>query len=135
MNTRFFSIIAATLLSIYSVASFSVELNGAGRRIPAPIFSLWAQHYSQLNPGTSVKYQAISAAEGLKQLSSGNADFGETDIPLSKEELDKMGLSQFPYMFSAITPVVNIPNIDGQINLTGKILGDIFIGNIKKMER
>ena len=132
MNTRFFSIIAATLLSIYSVASFSVELNGAGRRIPAPIFSLWAQHYSQLNPGTSVKYQAISAAEGLKQLSSGNADFGETDVPLSKEELDKMGLSQFPYMFSAITPVVNIPNIDGQINLTGKILGDIFIGNIKK---
>lgn len=132
MSTKFFSFFAAALLSIYAVTSFSVELNGAGRRIPAPIFTLWAEHYSLLKPAISVKYQAVSAAEGLKQLTSGNADFGETDVPLSKEQLDKMGLSQFPYMFSAITPVVNLPNVEGQINLTGKILGDIFIGNILK---
>jgi len=129
---KFFRFLLASLLFTYSFASFSVELNGAGRRIPAPIFSLWAQHYSQLRPGTTITYQAVSAAEGFKQLSSGNADFGETDNPLSKEELDKLGLAQFPYMFSAITPIVNLPGIEGQINLTGKILGDIYLGKIKK---
>lgn len=132
MNTKFFGFIAALTLSIYSTASFSIELNGAGRRIPAPIFALWAQHYSQLRPGITVNYQAVSAAEGFKQLSSGKADFGETDHPLSKEELDKMDLAQFPYMFSAITPVVNLPNIEGQVNMTGKILADIYLGKISK---
>lgn len=132
MNTQICRLFTIALLAIYPASAFSIELNGAGRRIPAPIFALWADHYSQLRPGTTIKYQAIGATEGLKQLTSGTADFGDTDIPLSKEELDKLGLAQFPYMFSAITPVVNLPNVEGQVKLTGKMLGDIFLGNIKK---
>ena len=132
MNSKIIRFFALAFLALYSFASFALELNGAGRRIPAPIFSLWGDHYSKLRPGITVKYQAVSATEGLKQLSSGTADFGETDIPLSKEELDKMGLAQFPYMFSAITPVFNLPGVTGQVKLTGKMLGDIFLGNIKK---
>ncbi len=132
MNTKFIRTVALLALSIHSAAAFSIELNGAGRRIPAPIFELWSKHYAQLRPGVTVKYQAVSASEGFKQLSSGQADFGETDHPLSKEELDKLDLAQFPYMFSAITPVVNLPGVEGQINLTGKILGDIYLGKITK---
>jgi phosphate transport system substrate-binding protein len=132
MNIKYYRFVALLLFFIHPATSFSIELNGAGRRIPAPIFSLWGEHFSQLKPGITIKYQAVSATEGLKQLSSGSADFGETDNPLSKEELDKMGLVQFPYMFSAITPIVNLPNVEGQINLTGKILGDIYLGKIKK---
>ena len=132
MNTKLVHFISTVLFLIYPALAYSIELKGAGRRIPAPIFTLWSQHYSQLRPGTTVTYQAVSAAEGFKQLSSGKADFGETDFPLSKEELDKLGLAQFPYMFSAITPIVNLPNIEGQISLTGKILAEIYLGKIKK---
>lgn len=132
MNSKFIRIFSLALLALFSSASFAIELNGAGRRIPAPIFSLWSEHYSKLRPGITIKYQAVSATEGLKQLTSGTSDFGETDIPLSKEELDKMGMAQFPYMFSAITPVFNLPGVNGQVKLTGKMLGDIFLGNIKK---
>lgn len=131
METKYFKLLAITFLSVFSINSFSIQLNGAGRRIPAPIFTLWSDHYSKLRPTTTITYQAVSATEGLKQVTAGTADFGETDIPLSKEELDKRNLSQFPYMFSAITPIVNIPNLEGQVNLTGKVLGEIFLGNIK----
>ena len=124
-------VLILSLLTAYSAASFAIELSGAGRRIPAPIFSAWSDEYSKLRPGITVKYQAVSATEGYKQLSSGNADFGETDMPLSKAEQDKAGYAQFPYMFSATTPVVNLPNITGPIKLTGKMLGDIYLGKIK----
>ena len=63
----------------------------------------------------------------------GTADFGDTDTPLTKAELEKKGLAQFPYMFTAITPVISVPNIfNGQLRLDGKTLGDIFLGKITK---
>lgn len=132
MRAHFFKLLIASLLLLFPTLGSPLELNGAGRRIPAPIFALWGEHYSALRPGVTLKYQAVSATEGLKQISAGSADFGESDAPLSKEELDKLGLAQFPYMFSAITPVYNLPNASGQLSLSGKVLGDIFLGNIKK---
>jgi phosphate transport system substrate-binding protein len=132
MPTYFLKFITSALLIIFPALAFSLDLNGAGRRIPAPIFALWGEHYSALRPGTTIKYQAVSATEGLKKITAGTVDFGESDTPLSKEDLAKFGLAQFPYMFSAITPIYNLPNVNGQLNLSGQVLGDIFLGNIKK---
>ena len=130
MITQFSKYLAVFLL-IYPVTSSALELNGVGRRIPAPIFSSWAEQYSSQNPGITIKYQQVNSTEGVKQVELGNADFGETDMPLSQDELGKRGLAQFPYMFTAITPVINLPGVyDGQLNLNGKTLGDIFLGKI-----
>ena len=134
MTINLLRYLSALLLMSYPFLTTALELNGAGRRIPAPIFSAWGDSYNKLRPGITVKYQAVSATEGFKQLTAGTTDFGETDMPLSKEELDKKGLVQFPYMFSAITPIYNLPNTSGQILLTGKILGDIFLGKIIKWD-
>lgn len=121
------------LLLTYPLTSFSFELNGAGRRIAGPIFAEWGLHFNQQYSGTTVKYQEVNATEGVKQVESGAADFAETDIPLGKEELAKRGLAQFPYMLTAITPIVNLPGVaDGQLRLNGKTLGDIFLGKITK---
>lgn len=125
--------IFAALLAALPLMAGAMELSGVGRRIPAPIFTEWAAHYAAQNPGITIKYHAVNATEGVKQVGLGNADFGETDMPLSKAELDKQGLAQFPYMLSAITPVINLPGVfDGQLSLNGKILGDIFLGRISK---
>lgn len=131
MATQFLKIVAA-LIFIYPLASFSIELNGVGRRIPVSIFAEWGAHYSAKYPGTAIKYQAVNATEGIKQVELGNADFADTDMPLSKEALNQKGLAQFPYMITAITPVINLPGIfEGQLNLSGKTLGDIFLGKIR----
>ena len=130
------NLISKTLLVLCLAAPIgasAIELNGVGRRIPAPIFNEWAAHYSMQNPGTTVKYQAVNAMEGVRQVESGKADFGDTDMPLTKEDLEKQGLAQFPYMLTAITPIVNLPGVgDGQLQLNGKTLGDIFLGKITR---
>lgn len=132
MFKRIFKLIIISPL-IFPAVSMALELNGVGRRIPAPIFADWASHYSSQNPGTTIKYQAVNAVEGIKQVEAGTADFGETDIPLTKDELEKKGLAQFPYMLSAITPVINLPGVfDGKLKLNGKTLAGIFMGNISK---
>jgi phosphate transport system substrate-binding protein len=129
--SRFF----ALLLLSCPIVSSAVELNGVGRRIPAPIFAEWGTHFSAQNPGTTIKYQAVNATEGIKQVKDGTADFADTDIPLSKEEQQKNGLAQFPYMLTAITPIVNLPGIfEGRLNLNGQILADIFLGKITKWD-
>lgn len=122
-------IIASTLL--LPTMAFSIDLKGVGRRIPASLFSEWSAHYATKYPGNSVTYQAVNATEGIKQVEQKSADFGETDAPLTQQELTQRGLAQFPYMISAITPVINIPGVsEGEMNLTGKVLGDIFLGKI-----
>ncbi len=132
MNTNFFRIIAV-FLTLYPLTSISIELNGVGRRIPAPIFAEWGARFTAQNPGITTTYQAVNATEGIKQVGLGKADFGDTDMPLTQDELTKNGMAQFPYMFSAITPVINLPGVyEGQLNLTGKVLGDIFLGKITK---
>jgi len=132
MNVYFVRIIAL-FVAIFPLTSFSLELTGVGRRIPAPIFADWGAHFTLQNPAVTVKYQGVNAGEGVKQVISGTADFGDTDMPLTGDELKKQGLAQFPYMFSAITPIINVPGIfEGQLNLDGKTLGDIFLGKITK---
>jgi phosphate transport system substrate-binding protein len=131
VTIRLFSLFLIT----FPLLATALEINGAGRRIPAPIFAEWIAHYSAQNPGTDIKYQAVNATEGIKQVEAGNADFGETDVPLSKEELDKKGLAQFPYMLTAITPIVNLPGVyEGKLNLTGSTLANIFMGKITRWD-
>jgi phosphate transport system substrate-binding protein len=132
MNKTFFQFLAL-IFALIPFTSNSVELNGVGRRIPASIFSDWAEHYAVKNATTVIKYKAVNTTEGIKQVELGSADFGETDVPLTTAELNQKGLAQFPYMISAITPIINIPGVyEGQMNLTGQILGDIFLGKISK---
>jgi phosphate transport system substrate-binding protein len=131
--TALFFRIFIVLLSTYPIASLSLELKGVGRRVPAQIFIEWGKQFSAENPDTTIKYQVGNANEGIKQVELGTVDFGDTDTPLTKAELDTKGLAQFPYMFTAITPVINVPNIfNGQLKLDGKALGDIFLGKITK---
>jgi len=133
MRVNSLQIFALTFASVISVSSFATEITGMGRKIPAPLFSTWASHFAKLKPTVTVKYQNESSAEAIAQVASGKVDFAETDAPLFKKLLDKKGLIQFPYMFTAVTPVANVPGVlPGQMQLTGKILGDIFLGKITK---
>ncbi|MFA6901592.1 MAG: phosphate ABC transporter substrate-binding protein PstS [Gallionellaceae bacterium] len=121
------------LLSLYPAALLANDLKGVGRNISAQVFDNWGKQFSAQYTETSIKYAALNAKEAIKQVEQTTADFSETDTPLSKKELDEHGLTQFPYMFTAITPVVNLPNIfNAQLKLDGKTLGDIFLGKITK---
>ena len=107
-------------------------ITGAGASFPQPIYAKWAGEFKNATGG-QVNYQSIGSSGGIKQIQANTVDFGASDAPLSKEELDKSGLIQFPTVIGGVVPVVNIDGIaPGQLKLDGATLANIYLGKITK---
>ncbi|WP_172806764.1 phosphate ABC transporter substrate-binding protein PstS [Endozoicomonas arenosclerae] len=123
--------------SLLAAASFSASaktetINGAGASFPHPIYANWAEEY-QKETGVRINYQAIGSGGGIRQITAKTVDFGASDAPLDAKKLDKEDMIQFPMVMGAIVPVINVPGIEpGALKLTGEVLADIYLGNIKK---
>jgi phosphate transport system substrate-binding protein len=124
--------LAATLLASATAVYAGVTINGAGATAPFPVYSKWAEAY-KAKTGTQLNYQPIGSGGGIKQIEAKTVDFGASDKNLPMAELNSHGLLQFPTVIVGITPVVNLPGVGpGQINLTGPVLAEIYLGNIKR---
>lgn len=130
-----FKRISVFLLSITMVSSVFAEntnITGAGATFPYPVYAKWAQAYQKAT-GVQLNYQAIGSGGGIKQIQAKTVDFGASDKPLSPDELKQNQLMQFPTLMGGVVPVVNITNLQKEkIRLTGEVLADIYLGNIKK---
>ncbi|HWE45591.1 MAG TPA: phosphate ABC transporter substrate-binding protein PstS [Caulobacteraceae bacterium] len=107
------------------------DVTGAGATFPAPVYTKWAEDY-KAKTNIGLNYQAIGSGGGIKQIEAGTVDFGASDKPLKPEDLEKNGLYQFPTVIGGIVPAINLPGVQtGQLKLTGQVLADIYLGNIK----
>ena len=112
----------------------SVTLNGAGASFPYPIYGQWAHKYNETT-GVKINYQSIGSGGGIAQTKAHTVDFGASDAPLKPEELEKMGIVQFPTVMGGILPIFNVAGIEsGQIKLDGPALADIYLGKITKWD-
>jgi len=115
-----------------SGAALAAEITGAGASFPNPIYSKWADAYQKAT-GNRMNYQSIGSSGGIRQIKAKTVDFGASDAPLKNEDLRKDNLIQFPTVFGAVVPVVNVPGIKpGELKLTGAVLADIYLGKITK---
>lgn len=115
-----------------AAANAALDITGAGASFPQPVYAQWATAY-QGATGGKVNYQSIGSSGGVKQITAKTVNFGATDAPLSKEELDKEGLIQFPTVIGGVVPVVNIEGIEpGKLKLNGEVLAKIYLGKITK---
>lgn len=113
------------------IAQARQQITGAGSTFVYPVLSKWATAYSE-SSGVQVNYQAIGSGAGIAQIKAGTVSFGASDAPLSSEDLRTAGLAQFPIVVGGIVPVLNLQGVKaGQIRLTGSVLADIFLGEIK----
>lgn len=124
---------AVALGCVIAVPAFAAEqITGAGSTFVYPVLSKWSDSYSKAK-GTQVNYQSIGSGGGIAQIKAATVDFGASDAPLPPAQLSQMGLAQFPVVIGGIIPVVNIEGIAaGQMRFTGKLLADLYLGNIKK---
>jgi phosphate transport system substrate-binding protein len=112
----------------------ATTITGAGATFPAPLYLKWANHYHTAS-GVALNYQGIGSGGGIKQIVAKTVDFGASDKPLVPDRLNQEGLYQFPTVVGGVTPVINAPGIQpGDIKLTGKVLGDIYLGSIKRWD-
>lgn len=115
-----------------SAENVSMNITGAGASFPQPIYAKWSDAYNKATGG-QVNYQSIGSSGGIKQIVAKTVDFGASDAPMTPEELNEAGLIQFPSVIGGVVPIVNIDGIKpGQLQLDGKMLADIYLGEISK---
>jgi phosphate transport system substrate-binding protein len=125
-------IAAVALAATFAVNVHAADVTGAGASFIYPVMSKWSADYSKAT-GKKINYQSIGSGGGIAQIKAGTVDFGSSDAPLKPEELSKHGLAQFPSVIGGVVPVINVPGVQaGAMKLDGPLLGDIFLGKIKK---
>jgi phosphate transport system substrate-binding protein len=106
------------------------DITGAGSTFVYPILSKWSADYST-KTGNKINYQSIGSGGGIAQIKAATVDFGASDMPMKPDDLQKLGMGQFPLVIGGIVPVVNIDGVQpGQMRFTGPVLADIYLGKI-----
>ncbi len=125
--------LAVSLLALLVLGQArAVDITGAGATFPYPVYAKWAEAYRTAT-GNGLNYQSIGSGGGIKQIKAKTVDFGASDKPLTKEELDQDQLVQWPMVVGGVVPVVNLAGVaPGQIKLSGGLLADIYLGKIKR---
>ncbi|WP_429027631.1 phosphate ABC transporter substrate-binding protein PstS [Bradyrhizobium sp. I1.14.4] len=109
----------------------AAETKGAGSTFVSPVMAKWIDAY-KAKTGNTVSYQSVGSSIGVGLIKKAAVDFGTSDMPLDPKELDRLGLMQFPIVIGGVVPVVNIEGVKpGQIQFTGQLLADIYLGNVK----
>ncbi len=124
-------VLAAAAVGIAGSAQ-AADITGAGATFPFPIYAKWAEAYKK-ETGTGLNYQSIGSGGGIRQIKAKTVAFGATDAPLKGEDLTKDGLIQFPTVMGGVVPAVNIAGVEpGKLKLSGEIIAQIYMGDIKK---
>jgi len=108
------------------------NLSGAGSSFVFPLVSKWIPALGSAY-GYSVSYSPIGSGGGVAAITSKTVDFGATDAPLSKDQFDACkGCVEVPWALSATAVMYNLPGLKCILRLNGKVLADIYLGNITK---
>jgi phosphate transport system substrate-binding protein len=126
--------IATGVLTLATIGATAQNINGAGATFPYPIYSRWFNEYSQVHPNVHINYQSIGSGGGIRQVSEGTVDFGATDGPMTNEQLAaaKVKVMHIPTVLGAVVPVYNIPGVTKDLNFSGDVIADIYLGKITK---
>ncbi len=109
-------------------------LNATGATFPAPIYSKWFTEFKRVYPDVEVNYNSLGSGAGIRQLQAGTVDFGASDMPLTDKMLGdfKFKVLHFPTVLGAVVPSYNIEGVNQDLNFTGDVLANIFLGKITK---
>jgi phosphate transport system substrate-binding protein len=126
--------IATGVLALATIGATAQNINGAGATFPYPIYSRWFSEYSQVHSNVHINYQSIGSGGGIRQVSEGTVDFGATDGPMTDEQLAaaKVKVMHIPTVLGAVVPVYNIPGVTKDLNFSGDVIADIYLGKITK---
>src|SRR5262245_31158052 len=105
---------------IVATQSLAGDATGAGSTFVSPVMAKWIDIY-KAKTGNTVNYHS---GIGVGLIKKAAVDFGATDMPLHPEELEILGMMQFPIVIGGVVPVVNIEGVKpGEIHFTGQVSG------------
>jgi phosphate transport system substrate-binding protein len=112
-------------------AQNAVVLVGSGSSVPAPLYNRWTQEYGKRSPTIQMRYLPVGTSEGIKQISHSAGDFGAGESQLTDRERKEGGLIELPVVLIGIVPIYNLPDVHQELRLSGEVLAQIFLGDVK----
>jgi phosphate transport system substrate-binding protein len=118
----------------FASAHAEVRLQGAGATFPLPLYQRWVAEYQSVKSDVKVDYQGIGSGGGIKGITDKTIDFAGSDAPMSKKEIAGAGgaeaIIEIPSCAGGVVPAYNLPGITKDVNFTGEILAQIYMGKI-----
>lgn len=104
-----------------------------GSGMPEPLYKNWIQEFHKQQPATDIRYMAVGTAESARIVLAGTGDFGGGDAPIPEAQLRAAGKSilELPVVLIGIVVIYELPDVKGELKLTGPVLANIFLGKIK----
>jgi len=123
------AVVVTSMASTLSARATAASLSGAGSTLVEPLEADWNTGW-QSATGDSVTYAAVGSAGGISAISSRLVDFGASDAPLSSAQATACNRCvQIPWALSATAVGFHLNGIS-TLRLTGKVLAEIYLGQI-----
>ena len=108
------------------------ELTGAGSSFVSKLVQAWIPKVDSAL-GIKVTYGPIGSGGGINAITNRTVDFGASDAPLSPDQFAACkGCVQIPWALSATAIAYKGDALPNHLHLTGKVIANIFLGQIKK---
>src|SRR5262245_6259419 len=112
------------------------RLQGAGASFPAPFYKRLVVEYEHLHPDVQIDYQSKGSGGGIQAITDKTVHFCGSDAPMNQKELEGVGgaesIVEFPSCAGGVVPTYNVPGVKATLKLTGKLLGDIYLGKVNR---
>jgi phosphate transport system substrate-binding protein len=133
--TRGLALIAAAAVALTAIAAAGAKSNdtnisGAGSSFVAPLVSTWTPAIGSAF-GYTLSYSPVGSGAGIAAITNRQVDFGASDAPLSPDQANACkSCVQIPWALSATSIAYNVPGAPVHLNLDGKTISKIFLGQI-----
>jgi phosphate transport system substrate-binding protein len=104
-----------------------------GSSMPEPLYKNWIDAFHKQQPSTEIRYMAVGSAESARNILAGSGDFGGGDAPIPDAQLRDGGKSilELPVVLIGIVVIYELPDVKGELKLTGPVAASIFLGKIR----
>jgi phosphate transport system substrate-binding protein len=115
----------------FAKAQNGIVLVGSGSSVPAPLYNRWTQEYGKRSSAIQMRYLPVGTSEGIKQISHRAGDFGAGESQLTEKQKKEGSLIELPVVLIGIVPIYNLPGVHHELRLSGDLLAQIFLGDVK----
>lgn len=131
MQRIFYFLATGLILLTMAEAQAQTILSGAGATFPAPLYQKWFSVFAQ-NSKVGIDYQRVGSGAGILKLLGREVDFGATDAFLTDQDMAAADadILHIPTCLGAVAIIYHLSE-KPELNLTPRLLSDIFMGNIQ----
>lgn len=119
----------ALILAGCNGAGDAPRINAGGATFVDPIMQKWSGEYHRAK-NVQIDYVAKGSGAGIEQMTKKNIDFGCSDAPMKKEQVEAAKANgevvHVPLVIGTVAVIYNLPELKEPLKLTGEVLADIY---------